>query len=100
MIKLTVLYGHPADPQAFETYYATTHMPLVAKMSGFTRTEKATVVGTPDGSKPPFYRMFEFWFETEDALHRTMGSAEGKAAVEDLTKFATGGVTVLVSAVE
>jgi len=100
MIKLTVLYGHPTDPQTFETYYATRHMPLVAKMSGFTRTEKAKIVGTPDGGKPPFYRMFDFWFESEDALKQTMGSAEGKAAVEDLPKFATGGVTVLVSAVE
>jgi uncharacterized protein (TIGR02118 family) len=100
MVKLTVLYGHPADPQAFEKYYATTHMPLVAKISGVARTEKAKVVGAPDGGKPAFYRMFEFWFENEEAMRRAMGSPEGKAAVEDLPKFATGGVTVLVSAVE
>ena len=100
MIKLTVLYGHPTNPEAFEKYYATTHMPLVNKMSGFIRTEKAKVVGTPDGAKPTFYRTFEFWFENEDALGRTMGSPEGKAAVDDLPRFATGGVTVLISAVE
>lgn len=29
MIKLTVLYGHPTHPTAFEEYYANTHMPLV-----------------------------------------------------------------------
>jgi uncharacterized protein (TIGR02118 family) len=29
MVKLTVLYGHPDDPDAFEEYYANTHMPLV-----------------------------------------------------------------------
>jgi len=29
-----------------------------------------------------------------------MGSLEGRAAVADLAKFATGGVTVLISAVE
>jgi hypothetical protein len=28
MIKLTVLYGPPADPEAFEEYYADVHMPL------------------------------------------------------------------------
>ena len=100
MIKLTVLYGHPTDPQAFEKYYASTHMPLVAKMSGFSRTEKAKVVGAPDGGKPAYYRIFEFWFETDDAMQRTMGSPAGKAAVEDLPKFATGGVKVLVSAIE
>ena len=100
MIKLTVLYGHPTNTEAFERYYATTHLPLVDKMSGFSRTEKAKVVASPDGAKPAFYRMFEFWFESEDALGRTMGSPEGKAAVDDLSKFATGGVTVLISAVE
>ena len=55
MIKLTVLYGHPTDPAAFENYYATTHMPLSAKMSGVLRHEKAKVVGTPTGDKPPYY---------------------------------------------
>jgi uncharacterized protein (TIGR02118 family) len=100
MIKLTVLYGHPTDPEAFERYYAATHMPLVSKMSGFSSTEKAKVVAAPDGGKPAFYRMFEFWFDSEAAMKATMGSSEGKAAVDDLPKFATGGVTVLVSAVE
>ena len=100
MIKLTVLYGHPSDPPAFEEYYAKTHMPLVAKMSGFSRTQKAKVIGAPGGGKPGFYRMFEFWFENDAAMQRTMGSPEGKAAVDDLPKFATGGITVLVSAVE
>ncbi len=32
MIKITVLYGHPTDPSAFERYYGTTHMPIVGKI--------------------------------------------------------------------
>jgi uncharacterized protein (TIGR02118 family) len=100
MIKLTALYGHPTDPAAFEDYYAATHMPLVAKMSGLVRYEKAKVVGTPSGDKPPYHRMFEAWFESEAALGAAMGSPEGKAVVADLANFATGGVTILISAVE
>jgi uncharacterized protein (TIGR02118 family) len=100
MIKLTVLYGHPADPAAFENYYAATHMPLTAKMSGVIRYEKAKVVGTPAGDKPPYYRIFEAWFESEAALGATMGSPEGRAVVADLANFATGGLTVLISAVD
>jgi uncharacterized protein (TIGR02118 family) len=99
-VKLTVLYGHPTDPAAFEKYYAATHMPLVAKMSGVTRQEKAKVIGTPRGEKPPYYRMFEFWFESEAAMGATMGSPAGKAVGADLANFATGGVTSLISAVE
>jgi uncharacterized protein (TIGR02118 family) len=100
MIKLTALYGHPTDPATFESYYAATHMPLVAKVSGVLRHEKAQVVGTPAGDKPPYYRMFEAWFESEEALGAAMGSPEGKAVVADLANFATGGVTILISAVE
>src|SRR5215216_6272418 len=35
LVKLTVLYGHPDDPDAFEEYYANTHMPLVDKCPTF-----------------------------------------------------------------
>ena len=100
MIKLTALYGHPTDPTAFENYYAAMHMPLVAKMSGLLRHEKAKIVSTPTGDKPPYHRMFEAWFESEAALGTAMGSPEGKAVVADLANFATGGVTILISAVE
>lgn len=100
MIKLTALYGHPTDPAAFEAYYAETHMPLVAKMTGFLRQEKALVAGTPSGERPPYHRMFEGWFESETAMQAAFGTPEGKAVVDDLANFATGGVTLLVSTVE
>jgi uncharacterized protein (TIGR02118 family) len=41
MVKLTVLYGHPDDPAAFEEYYANTHMPLVDDMPNLQRYEAA-----------------------------------------------------------
>ncbi len=100
MLKLTVLYGHPSDPAAFETYYAETHLPLVAKIPGVPRSEKARVVGTPDGSKPPYYRIFEFWFDSQEQMQACLGSPEGQAAVADLPNFATGGVTILISEVQ
>jgi hypothetical protein len=40
-------------------------MPLVAKMPGLLRHEKAKVVGTRSGNKPPYHRIFEAWFECE-----------------------------------
>jgi uncharacterized protein (TIGR02118 family) len=100
MIKLTALYGHPTDPDAFETYYAKTHMPLVAKMPGLGRHEKALVVGAPGGETPPYHRMFEAWFDDQAGLDATFGSPEGKVVVDDLANFATGGVTIVISEVE
>jgi uncharacterized protein (TIGR02118 family) len=99
VVKLTVLYGHPTDPEAFESYYGATHMPLVERIGGVTRTEKARVIGTPDGSPPPYYRIFEFWFESPERMQAAMGSPEGQAAVGDVPNFASGGVTLLVSEV-
>src|SRR5690349_17419796 len=99
MIKLTVLYGHPTDSAAFERYYAETHMPLTKKIPGPERFEASLVVGTPDGSAPAYYRVFEFWFSNTEQMGASMGSPEGQAAVADLPNFATGGVTILVSEV-
>jgi uncharacterized protein (TIGR02118 family) len=99
-VKLTVLYGHPTDPAAFERYYAETHMPLVHKIPGLGRYEKAKVVGTPVGGQPAFYRSFEFWFDNDAHMQRVMSSPEAEAAVGDLANFATGGATTLICQID
>lgn len=99
MIKLTVLYGHPSDPTAFENYYAETHVPLVGKMTGFEKAELTKFDDSPDGEKAAFYRMAELWFADAEALQTTMGSPEGQVTVADIANFATGGVTILTGTV-
>jgi len=99
MIKLTVLYGHPADPEIFENYYSDIHLPLVAKMTGFEKAELTKFLNAPDGAMAAYYRMAEFWFVNVEALQTTMGSPEGEATAADLTNFATGGVTLLTGVV-
>jgi uncharacterized protein (TIGR02118 family) len=100
MLKVTILYGHPNDLSAFERYYAETHLPLAAKMKGVARIELTKFATGPDGAKPAFYRMAELYFPDQDQLQATLGSVEGKAAVGDLPNFATGGVTMLIGAVD
>ena len=100
MVKLTVLYGHPTDAAAFEDYYASTHLPLIAKVPGILRREPGRVVAAPDGSEPPYYRIDEVWFEDAGKLQASLGSPEGQATAGDLENFATGGVTLLISEVE
>ena len=97
MVKLTVLYGHPTDPGAFETYYANTHVPLALKIPELMRIEAAKVLGMPEGSRAPYYRIADLWFASKEQLQASMGSAEGQAAVADLAHFATGGTTILMS---
>jgi uncharacterized protein (TIGR02118 family) len=100
MTKATILYGHPADPEAFERYYTTTHLAIAAKMKGFSKMELTKFISAPDGSKAAFYRMAELFFPGPAEMQETMSSPEGQATAADLANFATGGVTMLLGAVE
>jgi uncharacterized protein (TIGR02118 family) len=100
MVKLIVQYGHPTDPEAFEKYYAETHLPIAAKIPGVAKVEISRIVGTPDGSKPSQYRMAEIYFNSMEDLQNNMGAPEGQAAVNDIANFATGGVDVMVAEVQ
>jgi uncharacterized protein (TIGR02118 family) len=100
MVKLTVLYGPPSDPAAFEDHYANVHVPLAAKIPDVQRFEASRVIGTPDGSEPSYFRIAELWFESIAVLQASMSSSEGHAAAADIPTFATGGATLLVSEID
>jgi len=99
MIKVTVLFNHPTNPQEFERYYADTHLPIAGKMKGFSRLELTKFGPGPDGGKPAYYRMAELYFPSQAQMQTTLGSPEGQAAVADIGNFATGGVTMLFGSV-
>ena len=100
MLKATLLYGQSTDPEAFEKYYAETHLPIAVKMKGVEKMEFTKFISTPDGSKAAFYRMAELFFKGPEEMQETMSSREGQAASADLSNFATGGVTVIIGSVE
>lgn len=100
MQKLTVLYGHPTDVKAFETYYKEKHMPLVDTIEGIEKLELTKFLGTPDGQKADYYRMAELYFTSLEQMQDSMSSPEGQATVNDLSNFATGGVNVIVGITE
>jgi uncharacterized protein (TIGR02118 family) len=94
MVKAVVLYGPPADPDAFERYYADTHTALALKIPGLQRFEAARAFATPDGSAVPYQRIAELTFDDMDAMQAGFASEDGQAALNDIPNFATGGVTV------
>jgi uncharacterized protein (TIGR02118 family) len=100
MVKLIVLYGHPVDSAAFESYYSETHLPIASKIQCVSRIELTKFVGTPDGGKTSQYRMAELYFDSIKELQKQMGSPEGQAAVNDIPNFATGGVDVMIGDVQ
>jgi uncharacterized protein (TIGR02118 family) len=100
MVKLTVLNGLPDDPDAFEEYYAITHMPLADEIPNLQRDEAARIVATPDGSEPPYYRIFEGYFEDMEQLQSNMDTPEGQAAPNDIPNVATGGTTIFICEID
>lgn len=100
MVKATLLYGHPADPQAFKKYYVETHLPMAAKMQGVAKLELTKFISAADGSKAAYYRQADLFFSGPEQLQQTMASPEGQAVAADLTNFATGGVKMIIGVVE
>ena len=100
MVKLVVLYGPPEDPDAFERYYADTHAGLAKAIPGLQRFEAARGIATPDGSDLPYQRIAELTFDDAGALQSGMSSDEGHSAVNDIPKFATGGVTIFIAEID
>ena len=99
MVKLTVLFGHPEDPEAFEEYYTNQHLSLAAKIPNVQRFESGRVHPVDNG-EPPYHRMAELWFESAEQIGEALSSPEGEAATMDLRNFATGGATFFVSDVQ
>ena len=100
MLKATILYGHPTDPEAFEKYYAEIHMPIAEKINKVHKWEFTKFLSAPDGSKAAFYRMAEIYFDGPAEMQEAFASPEGQAATADIANFASGGVTMIVGAVE
>jgi hypothetical protein len=57
-----ILYGHPADPAAFEDYYANRHIPYASRPMPHVRgAENLRVLRAADGSPAPCYRVSQTW---------------------------------------
>jgi uncharacterized protein (TIGR02118 family) len=93
MTRLLVLYGHPKDPAAFDKYYHEIHVPIARRMKGLKKWTIGKVMGTPDGKPSPYYYMADLFAESRADMEAILASPEGVAAVDDVPKFATGGVT-------
>lgn len=100
MIQLTVLYGHPQDPAAFDRHYREAHAPLartIPGLKGFTVT-RPTSLAPQEHS--PYYLIANLYFEHMGAVQAALESPEGQAAAGDLQNFATGGAALVIGEVE
>lgn len=100
VIQLTVLYGHPQDPTAFDRYYQQTHAPLAKRIPGL----KGYIANKPAALNPqeqtPYYLIAELYFENMETLQAGLQSPEGQEAAGDTQNFATGGLTLVIGEVQ
>lgn len=91
--QISVCYGTPDDPAAFDEYYRSTHIPLAAKVPGLSGLVWGKCVSL-DGSEPAHYAVAYLQFDTEDDLKAALSSPEMRDAGRDIRNFATGGATM------
>ncbi len=91
MYRLTVLYGHPQDPEEFDRYYHEVHIPLARTMRGLAGWTIGKCESAVPGEKPPYYMIVGLYADSREQLEATLDSAEGRATVADVPNFATGG---------
>lgn len=95
MHKLTVLYGYPQDPDAFDKYYHEKHIPIAKQMKGLKGWTIGKLQPGAEGEKPPYYMIVGLYAETRADIEAILASPEGQATVADVPNFATGGSTFL-----
>lgn len=100
--KVIVLYPSPRDENAFERAYTQEHVPMVTAQNfkGIQRFVASRVVGTADGTAPPFYRLAELHFPSMEALQAAAGAASAQKVVAHAISISNGGKPVFLVAEE
>ena len=95
MVRLTVLYDHPEDPAAFDSYYHEVHLPLARRMKGFLGWTIGKCESLSPDEPAPYYMIVGLYGESREAIEAILATPEGQAAVADVPNFATGGATFM-----
>ena len=100
--KLIVIYPSPRDVGTFERAYTQEHAPMVVPQNfrGITKFVASKVVGTPDGSPAPFYRVAELHFPSMEALQGAAASPSAQKVVAHAVSISTGGKPIVLVAEE
>ncbi|MCE6949584.1 EthD family reductase [Cereibacter sphaeroides] len=96
MARLLVMYRKPEDEAAFDRHYSDIHIGLAQKMPGLKGYEISRGPVQSPGGPSPYHLVAILTFDDTAAVTAALESPEGQAAVEDVGRFATGGVDILI----
>src|ERR1700704_2763030 len=100
MAKIYALYREPTDAAAFERYYFDKHVPLAKAVPGLRAYEVTRRPLTAVAGPAPYYMIAVLSFDSRAAIDAALVSPQGQAVADDLAKFASGGVDVLIADTE
>ena len=87
--------------ETFEKLYQEEHVPMIFEnLVGKTRLVATRVVGTPNGTRPPFYRIAEVHFPSLQALRACAQSDGGRETLAHAVKISSGGAPLFLIAEE
>ena len=95
MHRMTILYGRPTDPAAFDAYYRDVHLPIASAMTGLTGWTLTWTRDQTGSLDEPIHLVVDLYAESRAAMDEVLASEAGQAASADVPRFATGGVTFL-----
>lgn len=98
-VKITITFGAPKDPDAFERHYVETHAPLVKALSGLRAYEYGRALTNFDGSPPDAFWIVSLTFDDEATMHASFASPAGQKTTADMSNFITGPMKSVVSEV-
>jgi uncharacterized protein (TIGR02118 family) len=88
-------YNHPTDPEAFDRYYREIHIPMARKMKGLKGWTIGKCQSASPEQAPPYYMIVGLYADSRAALEEILASPEGKATIDDVPRFATGGFSFM-----
>ena len=97
MAILIAMYHKTADSAAFDDYYFGTHVAIAKTLPGL-RSYQVTrgPIMRLDGASP-YHLVAMLSFDSLDAIHAALASAEGKATAADLANFAHAGAELFIA---
>jgi uncharacterized protein (TIGR02118 family) len=87
MFKFVTIYRQVDAPDALETFFSETHLPLAEQLPGLIKSEVGRVTGKP-GGESRFHLMYELYFASEPDFQQALNSEVGMKFMRALTPWA------------
>lgn len=97
MVKLMLIFRHPADITSFENSYNDL-LALIERMPGIERRQVNAVIGSPSGPSP-FYRILEVYFADQRTMELSLITPIGQEAGGQMMTFPPGSFEMLFAEV-